>query len=53
MWGCSRKKVTADLAQEELGPGEQQPHTERRQAEALRVWQLLQRGALQLPLAGA
>jgi hypothetical protein len=29
------------------------PHTERRQAEALRVWQLLQGGALQLPATGA
>jgi hypothetical protein len=29
------------------------PHTERRQAEALRIWGLLQSGALVLPPAGA
>jgi hypothetical protein len=29
------------------------PHTERRQAEALRIWELLQSGALVLPPAGA
>ena len=29
------------------------PHTERRQAEAQRVWGLLQSGALVLPQAGA
>jgi hypothetical protein len=29
------------------------PHTERRQAEAQRIWGLLQSGALVLPQAGA
>jgi hypothetical protein len=42
---------SAAEAQGYFRPG--MPHTERRQAEALRVWGLLQSGALVLPPAGA
>jgi hypothetical protein len=42
---------SAAMAEGYFRPGT--PHTERRQAEARRLWGLLQRGELQLPPAGA